>query len=54
MPPTSWKAYEYNPSMGAAILFIILFGITTIIHTWRLFSTRTWFFIPMMIGGYCA
>ncbi|CAI7654469.1 unnamed protein product [Penicillium pancosmium] len=52
MPPTGWKAYGYNPSMGAAILFIILFGVTTIMHTWRLFSTRTWFFIPMMIGGY--
>jgi hypothetical protein len=54
MAPAGWKAYAYNPSMGAAIIFIILFGATTLVHTWRLFGTRTWFFIPIMIGGYCT
>lgn len=55
MPSLSgWKAYEYNPSMGAAVLFIVLFGAVTAFHTYRLFSTRTWFFIPLVIGGYCT
>ncbi|KAJ5233357.1 uncharacterized protein N7469_005123, partial [Penicillium citrinum] len=49
---TGWKAYQYNPSMAAAVIFIILFGVTTSIHTWKMFSRRTWFFIPLVIGGY--
>ena len=48
-----WKAYEYYPSMGAAVLFIILFAVVTFMHTFHLFRTRTWFFIPLVIGGYC-
>ncbi|KGO77175.1 RTA-like protein [Penicillium italicum] len=47
-----WTAYEYYPSMGAAVVFILLFAIVTLMHTFHLFRTRTWFFIPLMIGGY--
>ena len=39
--------------MGAAVLFIVLFAVVTLMHTFHLFRTRTWFFIPLMIGGYC-
>jgi hypothetical protein len=49
-----WTAYQYNPSMGAAVLFIILFAVITLLHTYHLFRTRTWFFIPLVIGGYCT
>ncbi|CAG8366477.1 unnamed protein product [Penicillium salamii] len=48
----NWVAYTYYPSMGAAVVFIILFAIVTILHTFHLFRTRTWFFIPLVIGGY--
>ncbi|KAJ5969919.1 hypothetical protein N7501_006167 [Penicillium viridicatum] len=47
-----WIAYEYYPSMGAAVVFIVLFAIVTLMHTFHLFRTRTWFFIPLLIGGY--
>ncbi|KAJ6104131.1 RTA-like protein [Penicillium sp. IBT 18751x] len=47
-----WIAYQYYPSMGAAVLFIILFAIITLLHTYHLFRTRTWFFIPLVLGGY--
>ncbi|KAJ5096325.1 RTA-like protein [Penicillium alfredii] len=47
-----WTAYQYYPSMGAAILFIILFAVVTLLHTYHLLRTRTWFFIPLVIGGY--
>ncbi|KAJ5681461.1 RTA-like protein [Penicillium maclennaniae] len=47
-----WIAYQYYPSMGAAVLFIILFAIVTLLHTYHLFRTRTWFFIPLVLGGY--
>lgn len=48
-----FKKYHYHPSLGAAILFIILFSLVTAAHTWKLFRTRTWFFIPFVIGGFC-
>jgi hypothetical protein len=48
-----WTAYEYYPSMGAAVVFVICFAIVTLMHTYHLFRTRTWFFIPLVIGGYC-
>ncbi|KAF7173391.1 hypothetical protein CNMCM5623_005620 [Aspergillus felis] len=47
-----WIAYEYYPSMAAGVIFVILFGFVTLLHTFHLFRTRTWFFIPLVIGGY--
>ncbi|KAJ5757114.1 uncharacterized protein N7511_007296 [Penicillium nucicola] len=49
---SDWIAYTYNPSIAAAVIFIILFAVTTLLHTFYLFRTRTWFFIPLVIGGY--
>ncbi|KAI9366991.1 RTA1 like protein-domain-containing protein [Aspergillus egyptiacus] len=48
----NWRAYYYDPSMAAAAIFIVLFGIVTALHTYSMFRTRTWFFIPMVLGGY--
>ncbi|KAL4784533.1 RTA1 like protein-domain-containing protein [Aspergillus varians] len=48
----NWKAYLYDPSIAAAAIFIVLYGIVTGLHTYHLFRTRTWFFIPMVLGGY--
>ncbi|KAL4801940.1 RTA1 like protein-domain-containing protein [Aspergillus unguis] len=47
-----WKPYYYDPSMAAAVIFIILYGIVTGLHTHHLFRTRTWFLIPLVLGGY--
>ncbi|CAI7608182.1 unnamed protein product [Penicillium glandicola] len=43
--------YWYNPSLVAAIIFIILFGITTLYHGYQLTKSRCWYFIPFLIGG---
>ncbi|KAJ8066608.1 hypothetical protein OCU04_005655 [Sclerotinia nivalis] len=43
--------YHYNPSTAAALIFIILFGITAIVHIFQLITKRTWYFIPFIIGG---
>ncbi|KAJ6099292.1 hypothetical protein N7467_000827 [Penicillium canescens] len=43
--------YRYNPSMAGAVLFTLLFMGTTFYHIFQLFKTRTWFFIPFVIGG---
>ncbi|KAB8237135.1 hypothetical protein ETB97_010308 [Aspergillus alliaceus] len=46
----SFSFYHYDPSMAAAVIFIILFSGTTIFHIYQMFRTRTWFFIPFVIG----
>ncbi|KAI3023711.1 hypothetical protein CBS147347_6678 [Aspergillus niger] len=44
--------YDFVPSEAAAIVFAILFLITTILHYYQAFRWRVWFFIPFLIG--CA
>jgi len=46
-----YKFYHYDPSFAAAILFTILFGLTSIWHLFLIYTHRTWYFIPMLIGG---
>jgi hypothetical protein len=45
--------YHYNPSKVAAIIFIALFSITTLLHVFQLVKKRTWYFIPFVVGGTC-
>jgi hypothetical protein len=52
-PGTKYILYHYDPSKVAAILFIALFGISTIAHIFQLSRRRTWYFIPFVIGGIC-
>ncbi|KAI1843429.1 hypothetical protein JX265_013311 [Neoarthrinium moseri] len=42
--------YDYQPSMAAAVIFIVLFGISAGYHLWLLVKNRTWYFIPFVIG----
>ncbi|KAH8812684.1 RTA1 like protein [Xylogone sp. PMI_703] len=50
--PSDFKLFYYSPSLGAAIIFVILFFGTTLLHTYQLLRTKTLFFIPFLIGGY--
>ena len=45
--------YYYTPSAAAAGIFVVLFGISTILHFYQLMRTRSWFMIPFFIGGIC-
>lgn len=45
--------YNYQPSMAAAIIFIILFGVATSLHFVQMIRSRVWFMIPFVIGGIC-
>lgn len=47
------SVYDYVPSFGAAIVFLALFGLSSILHFVQLVRSRTWFFIPFIIGGLC-
>lgn len=43
--------YYYTPSAAAAGIFLVLFGLTSLLHFYQLVRTRTWFMIPFVIGG---
>lgn len=44
--------YHFTPSVAAAAAFAILFGITSIWHTYQFIRSRAWFMIPLLIGCY--
>ncbi|KAH8595440.1 RTA1 like protein-domain-containing protein [Bisporella sp. PMI_857] len=44
--------YNYEPSIPAAVIFIIFFGISTAIHIWQMFRSKAWFLVPFVIGGF--
>lgn len=50
---TDFKFYHYDPSFAAALAGIIAFFITTMLHSYQLLRTRTWYFIAFVIGGTC-
>ncbi|KAE8440858.1 hypothetical protein EG329_006375 [Mollisiaceae sp. DMI_Dod_QoI] len=49
---STYEAYRYYPSLAAAVIFIVLFLCTTSFHLYQLLRTRTWYFIPFVIGGF--
>lgn len=51
--PNAYVLYRYYPSQVAAIVFVILFALTTILHIFQLIKKRTWYFIPLVVGGLC-
>ncbi|GKU04484.1 rta1 protein [Fusarium langsethiae] len=48
--PAAYVFYNYNPSMVAAVIFIVVFGVSSLLHTYQLVRARTWYFIPFLIG----
>lgn len=49
-----FKLYHFNPSFAAAVLFAVLFGGVSIRHLQLLIRSRTWAFIPFLIGCLCT
>lgn len=49
---SNWEAYRYDPSTVAAIIFTCLFFAVTFLHLYQLMRTRTWVFIPFVVGGF--
>lgn len=50
---SSFKYYHYNPSAAAAIIFVLLFLVSTFVHLWQMIRKKTWYFVPFIIGGFC-
>ncbi|RYP41686.1 hypothetical protein DL767_000891 [Monosporascus sp. MG133] len=50
-PENPFKLYHYDPTTGGALIFVLLFLGTTILHFWHLIRARCWFLIPLAVGG---
>lgn len=48
----SFKLYHYEPTKVGALIFVVLFLGTSVFHTWQLFRARSWFVVPLVIGGF--
>lgn len=46
-----FRFYYYKPSMAAAIIFAVLFGLATLAHSCQMVRWKTWFMIPFVVGG---
>lgn len=49
-----FRMYHYDPSVAAAVLFALLFAATSIRHLQLLIRTKTWAFIPFLLGCLCT
>jgi hypothetical protein len=50
---TDFKLFRYDPNLGAAVFFVILFMVASVLHTYQYFVTKTWFFTAFVIGCWC-
>ena len=48
-----YQFYKYTPLVAAAATFAALFLLATTLHAYQLFRTRTWYLIPLLVGGCC-
>ena len=46
-----FKFYHYDPSFAGALVFTILFGVANVWHLALIAKHRTWYFIPVVVGG---
>ncbi|KAJ9412318.1 hypothetical protein FOXG_14965 [Fusarium oxysporum f. sp. lycopersici 4287] len=46
-----WSFCRYEPSTAAAVIFVVLFSITTIVHVFQLIKTKTWYMLAFCLGG---
>ncbi|OGM47911.1 RTA1 domain protein [Aspergillus bombycis] len=46
-----FKLYRYTPSLVAAVIFIVLFTLTTAYHLWQTVRPKCWYFLVFVTGG---
>ncbi|KAF2199239.1 RTA1-domain-containing protein [Delitschia confertaspora ATCC 74209] len=51
MAREKYYLYRYEPSLVAAVIFVVLFGISTILHIFQAWRSKSRFLIPFIIGG---
>lgn len=50
---SSYVLYQYTPSLVAAVVFAVLFFLTTALHLWQRIRNHTQYFNPFIVGGIC-
>ena len=45
-----FKLFRYDPNLGAAVFFILLFTAAASLHTYQYVVTKTWFFTAFIVG----
>lgn len=48
-----FQLYRYTPSLVGAVIFIVLFLLTTAYHLYQLIRSRSWYFTAFVLGGIC-
>ncbi|RMJ18497.1 hypothetical protein BHE90_000421 [Fusarium euwallaceae] len=54
------ERYKYDPSLVAAIIFIVCFGLSGLYHAYQVIRLKSWYFIPFIVaciletGGYAG
>jgi hypothetical protein len=46
--------YRYDVSLPAAIAALVVFLILTLLHVWRIYRHRSFYFTAFTIGGVCT
>ncbi|KAH8590092.1 RTA1 like protein-domain-containing protein [Bisporella sp. PMI_857] len=49
---SEFSLYRYDPSVAAAVIFAILFAITSILHLVQMYKTKTWYLTALIVGGF--
>lgn len=47
-----FKYFRYDPSLAAAIIFLVAFMFTSTFLLYQMISTRTWYLVPLVLGGF--
>ncbi|KAH6989122.1 RTA1 like protein-domain-containing protein [Ilyonectria sp. MPI-CAGE-AT-0026] len=42
--------YKYTPSKVAAVIFVVLFALSSIVHIWQMTKTKTWYLSALIVG----
>jgi hypothetical protein len=50
----TWAFYRFVPSVEANAVFVALFGISTLLHTFQMWRTKTWYLWALIVGGACT
>lgn len=53
MTASTYILYQYTPSLVAAVVFAVLFFLTTAFHLWQRIHNHTRYFNPFIVGGIC-
>ena len=47
----AYALFPYEPSKVGAILFAVLFGLSTIYHLFQMIRSRAWFYTAFVVGS---